>query len=204
MPQNEIYLASKSPRRLELLAQIGVPVSVVQVRESGGRARDVDETPRPGESPYVYVERMAKIKCEIGWLRVGQRRLPNMPLLGADTIVVSAGKIYGKPATPADAMMTLRALSGTTHEVVTAVAVSNGNQTLHDVCLSRVRFRDLSDVEITNYVATGEPMDKAGAYAIQGKAGMWIERLEGSYSGVMGLPLYETGELLKRMGLDLA
>jgi septum formation protein len=203
MSQNDIYLASKSPRRLELLQQIGVPVSVVHLREGLSRSRDVDESPRPGESPYVYVERMAKIKCEIGWLRIGQRRLHTRPLLTADTIVVLNGRIYGKPATAMDAMALLRELSGATHDVITAVAVTTGTQTLHDVSVSRVRFRDLNDLEISSYVATGEPMDKAGAYGIQGKAGMWVERLEGSYSGVVGLPLYETAELLKRVGVDL-
>jgi septum formation protein len=204
MAQNDIYLASKSPRRLELLQQIGVPVSVVHLREGVSRARDVDETPRTGESPFVYVERMAKIKCEIGWLRIGQRRLHAKPLLTADTIVVLNGRIYGKPATALDAMQMLRELSGNTHEVVTAVAVTNGAQTYHDVSVSRVRFRDLNDLEISSYVATGDPMDKAGAYGIQGKAAMWVERLEGSYSGVVGLPLFETAELLKRLGVDLS
>lgn len=203
MAQNEIYLASRSPRRLELLQQIGVPVSVVHLREGPSRARDVDESPRPGESPFLYAERMAKIKCEIGWLRIGQRRLHNKPLLAADTIVVLNGKIFGKPATAMDAMNTLRQLSGATHEVITAVAVTNGVQTFHDVSVTRVRFRDLNDLEISSYVASGEPMDKAGAYGIQGKAGMWVERIEGSYSGVVGLPLYETAELLKRVGIDL-
>jgi septum formation protein len=204
MAQNEIYLASKSPRRLELLQQIGVPVSVVHLREGTSRGRDVDESPSPGESPFVYVERMAKIKCEIGWLRIGQRRLHNKPLLSADTIVVHNGRIFGKPSTAMDAMATLRALSGSTHDVVTAVAVTNGIQTFHDVSVSRVRFRDLTDLEISSYVASGEPMDKAGAYGIQGKAGIWVERIEGSYSGVVGLPLFETAELLKRVGIDLA
>jgi septum formation protein len=203
MAQNEIYLASKSPRRLELLQQIGVPVSVVHLREGASRSRDVDESPRAGESPFVYVERMAKIKCEIGWLRIGQRRLHNKPLLSADTIVVHGGRIFGKPATAMDAMSMLRTLSGSTHDVITAVAVTNGVQTFHDVSVSRVRFRDLSDLEISSYVAGGEPMDKAGAYGIQGKAGIWVERIEGSYTGVVGLPLYETAELLKRVGLDL-
>ncbi len=203
MAQNEIYLASKSPRRLELLQQIGIPVSVVQLREGISRTRDVDEAPHPGESPFVYVERMARIKCEIGWLRIKQRRLFNKPLLTADTIVVLNGRIYGKPSTAMDAMGILRDLSGATHDVITAVAVTNGVQTFHDISVSRVRFRDLNDLEISSYVATGESMDKAGAYGIQGKAAIWAERIEGSYSGIVGLPLFETAELLKRVGVDL-
>jgi septum formation protein len=203
MAQNELYLASKSPRRLELLQQIGVMCSVVHLRDGATRPRDVDETPRPGESPFTYVERMAKIKCEIGWLRIGQRRLHNKPLLTADTIVVHNGRIIGKPATAMDAMSTLRLLSGGVHDVISAVAVTNGIQTYHDVSSTRVRFRDINDMEISSYVATGEPMDKAGSYGIQGKAAMWVERIEGSYTGVVGLPLFETAELLRRVGIDL-
>ena len=200
---NEIYLASKSPRRLELLQQMGIACKTVLLREDGvNRSRDLDESPLASENPYIYVERMAKMKAEIGVLRARQRGLPTMPLLGADTIVVFNGTIFGKPQDPADAKRMLKLLSGTTHEVLTGVAVTDGTRLLHDTCISRVRFRDLTDPEIDAYIATSEPMGKAGAYAIQGIGAIFIERLEGSYSGVMGLPIFETSMLLSRFGIQ--
>lgn len=199
---NEIYLASKSPRRLELLQQMGIACKTVLLREDGvNRTRDLDETPLPSENPYIYVERMAKMKAEIGVLRARQRALPTMPLLGADTIVVFNGTIFGKPTDPADAKRMLKLLSGTTHEVLTGVAVTDGTRLLHDTCISRVRFRDLTEAEIDAYIATSEPLGKAGAYAIQGIGAIFVERLEGSYSGVMGLPIFETSMLLSRFGI---
>jgi septum formation protein len=198
---NEIYLASRSPRRLELLSQMGIICRSVQMRDASGRMRDIDETPKVGESPYLYVERLAKMKAEIGWLRNSQRNLPQRPLLGADTTVVIDGQILGKPKDRSDAARMLRLLSGTTHEVLTAVAVTNGTKLINDVSVSRVRFRDIDEGEILRYVASGESDDKAGAYAIQGMAALFCERLEGSYSGVMGLPIFETGVLLGRMGV---
>lgn len=200
---NEIYLASKSPRRLELLQQMGIACKTVLLREDNNRMRDVDETPLASENPFIYVERMAKMKAEIGVLRARQRALPSMPLLGADTIVVFNGTIFGKPADAADAKRMLKLLSGTRHEVLTCVAVTDGKQLLHDTCVSRVRFRDLTEQEIDAYIASGEPMGKAGAYAIQGLGGVFVERLEGSYSGVMGLPLFETSMLLSRFGINV-
>lgn len=200
---NEIYLASKSPRRLELLQQMGIACKTVLLREDTTRTRDVDESPLPSENPYIYVERMAKMKAEIGVLRARQRGLPSMPLLGADTIVVFNGTIFGKPLDPADARRMLKLLSGTRHEVLTCVAVTDGKQLLHDTCVSRVRFRDITEPEIDAYIASGEPMGKAGSYAIQGMGGIFVERLEGSYSGVMGLPLYETSMLLSRFGIKV-
>ncbi len=198
---NEIYLASRSPRRLELLQQMGIACKTVLLREETNRLRDVDERPLAGENPYIYVERMAKMKAEIGVLRARQRALPVMPMLGADTIVVFNGTIFGKPADPADARRMLKLLSGTQHEVLTGVAVTDGTRLLHDTSISRVRFRDLTESEITNYIASGEPMGKAGAYAIQGMAAVFVERLEGSYSGVMGLPIFETSMLLSQFGI---
>jgi len=200
---NEIYLASKSPRRLELLQQMGIACKTVLLREDNNRMRDVDETPLASENPFIYVERMAKMKAEIGVLRARQRALPSMPLLGADTIVVFNGTIFGKPTDAADAKRMLKLLSGTRHEVLTCVAVTDGKQLLHDTCVSRVRFRDLTEQEIDAYIASGEPMGKAGAYAIQGLGGVFVERLEGSYSGVMGLPLFETSMLLSRFGINV-
>ncbi len=199
---NEIYLASKSPRRLELLQQIGVACKVVTLREDGGRMRDVDESPLPGENPYVYVERMAKMKADIGVLRLKQRALPPMPLLGADTTVVLNGTILGKPGNADEAVRMLKMLSGTTHEVLTAVAITHSNRMLHDTSLTRVRFRDITDEEIRNYITSGEPMGKAGSYAIQGMGAVFVERIEGSYSGVMGLPIFETSILLSRFGVQ--
>jgi septum formation protein len=198
---NEIYLASKSPRRLELLQQMGIACKTVLLREETNRQRDVDETPLSSENPFIYVERMAKMKAEIGVLRAKQRSLPSMPLLGADTIVVFNGTIFGKPTDPADAKRMLKLLSGTQHEVLTGVAVTDGTRLLHDTSISRVRFRDLTDAEIAAYIATNEPLGKAGAYAIQGMGAVFIERLEGSYSGVMGLPIFETSMLLSQFGI---
>jgi septum formation protein len=200
---NEIYLASKSPRRLELLQQMGVACKMVLLRDDGGRMRDVDEVPLPGENPFVYVERMAKMKADIGVLRAKQRALPPLPLLGADTTVVHNGTILGKPGSAADATRMLKMLSGTTHEVLTAIAITNGNRMLYDTAVTRVRFRDITEKEIQNYIASGEPMGKAGSYAIQGMGAVFVERLEGSYSGVMGLPIYETAILLSRFGIQV-
>ena len=198
---NEIYLASRSPRRLELLQQMGVACKTVLLREEINRQRDVDETPLSSENPYIYVERMAKMKAEIGVLRARQRGLPTMPMLGADTIVVFNGTIFGKPADQDDARRMLKLLSGTQHEVLTGVAITDGTRLLHDTSISRVRFRDITDDEISAYIATNEPMGKAGAYAIQGMGAVFIERLEGSYSGVMGLPIFETSMLLSLFGI---
>jgi septum formation protein len=200
---NEVYLASKSPRRLELLQQMGVACKMILLREEGGRMKDIDEDPLSSENPFVYVERMAKMKADIGVLRAKQRGLPPMPLIGADTTVVFNGTILGKPKNAEDAVRMLKMLSGTTHEVLSAVAVTHSNRMLHDVSISRVRFRDLTDSEIKNYIATGEPMGKAGSYAIQGLGAVFVERLEGSYSGVMGLPIYETSVLLSRFGVSV-
>ena len=200
---NEIYLASRSPRRLVLLQQMGIACKTMLLREEIGRMRDVDEQPLPSENPYVYVERVAKMKAHIGALRARQRALPLMPMLGADTIVVFNGTIFGKPSDAADAKRMLELLSGTQHEVLTSVAVTDGTRMLHDTSISRVRFRDLTESEINNYIATGEPTGKAGAYAIQGIAAVFVERLEGSYSGVMGLPIFETSMLLSQFGIKL-
>lgn len=180
---------------------MGIACKTVLLREEINRQRDVDETPLSSENPYIYVERMAKMKAEIGVLRARQRALPPMPMLGADTIVVFNGTIFGKPADQADARRMLKLLSGTQHEVLTGVAITDGTRLLHDTSISRVRFRDITDDEISAYIATNEPMGKAGAYAIQGLGAVFIERLEGSYSGVMGLPIFETSMLLSLFGI---
>ena len=186
-----IYLASGSPRRRELLQQIGVPFRVV------GTA--VDETVRVGEAPAAYVERLAAAKAHAGWAR--SREEADAPVLAADTAVVLGGKILGKPADRQDAEGMLRQLSGRTHEVLTAIALLTANGLESRISRSEVTFRSLATEEVRDYWETGEPADKAGAYAIQGRAAVFIADLRGSYSGVMGLPLFETAELLSKAGV---
>lgn len=183
-----VCLASVSPRRRELLTQIGVSHTVV--------GADIDESVRPGEAPRDYVLRMARQKA----LTVRERG-ESLPVLAADTTVVLDNTIYGKPRDRADGMAMLGRLSGRTHEVLTAVALANSNEVTVRLSVSTVRFRGLSPEECAAYWDTGEPRDKAGGYAIQGAAAVFIEALSGSYSGVMGLPLFETGELLRAAGV---
>ena len=197
-PERGIYLASRSPRRRELLSQIGVRFHLLLFRARPGEGADVDEAPHAGELPEVYVERVARDKAEAGWRRLMQRNLPQAPVLAADTTVALGTTIYGKPANRDDAAAILAALSGTEHEVLTAIALKHGEWLESAVSRSMVRFRKLSAEEIRLYVATGECDDKAGAYAIQGRAARFITELRGSYSGVMGLPLFETAQLLER------
>ena len=197
-PLPRIYLASRSPRRRELLKQIGVPFDVLVLREHAGREGDVDETPRPGEDPQQYVERICRAKAEAGWMRVLQRQLPRLPVLAADTTVCLDGQIFGKPADRADAIRLLKQLSGREHRVLTAVALAYDSTMDFVLNENVVRFRPLEEDEIIHYVDTGEPYDKAGASAIQGRAAAFIPEILGSYTGVMGLPLYETAALLRR------
>jgi len=192
-----IYLASRSPRRRELLTQIGIRFHLLLFRARKGEESDVDEAPLPGEAPATYVERLARAKAEAGWQRMQQRNLPRAPVLAADTTVALGARIFGKPASRDDAAAMLAALSGSTHEVLTAVALKEQEHLQSVLSRSEVRFKTLSREEIQKYVATGECDDKAGAYAIQGRAGRFVAELRGSYSGVMGLPLYETAELLE-------
>jgi len=199
----QIHLASKSPRRQDLLRQIGVEFDLIRLREAVGRDRDVQEGARASEPALHYVERMARTKAAVAWSRMQQRRMPELPVLSADTEVVLDDTIFGKPADAADATRMLKQLSGKTHDVVTAVAVRFGEQTEVEISVSKVAFRTLSAAEIDHYVATGEPDDKAGAYAIQGRAAAFITRLEGSFSGVMGLPLAETAQILARFGMPV-
>jgi septum formation protein len=198
-----ILLASKSPRRQELLRQIGIDFDVLKLREALGRERDVVEGARDAEPPLHYVERMARTKAGTAWQRMQQRMLAPRPVLSADTEVVLDGVIYGKPVDAADAARMLRALSGHTHDVITAVAVRWNDRTDVEISVSRVAFRPLTAEEIEHYIATGESADKAGAYAIQGRAAAFITRLEGSFSGVVGLPLAETADLLARLGMPV-
>jgi septum formation protein len=194
-----IYLASQSPRRRELLRQIGVAHDVLLLRNSG-RGSDVDETPKPGELALAYVERVCRAKVDFAACAVISRHLPLQPVLTADTAVVLGNDILGKPENAAGAAAMLSRLSGSSHQVLTAVAVRLGDRVEAMVSVSTVVFRAISEDEIRRYVQSGEPMDKAGAYAIQGRAGAFVASLNGSYSGVMGLPLFETAELLTRFG----
>lgn len=195
-----LYLASRSPRRRELLSRIGIDFDTVLFRDGMRADSETDETPFPGEDPVAYVERVARAKAVHGLKIVQERRLPMRPVLAADTTLEFHGQIIGKPVDMADAAHILGCLSGETHRVLTGVAINHMGHTEYVLSTSEVRFRTLDDEEIRHYVMSGEPMDKAGAYGIQGRAGMFVEHLSGSYTGVMGLPVCETGELLKKLG----
>jgi septum formation protein len=195
-----VYLASRSLRRRELLKQIGVSFEVLLLRESPSRPADFDETPHPGEDPLDYARRVADAKAQVAWLRLMQRRLRRHPILTADTTVAIERDILGKPADHSEAASFLRRLSDRSHVVHTAVAVAMDGHVEVRVSSTQVRLRAMDEEEIQQYVATNEPMGKAGAYAIQGRAALFVQSISGSYSGVMGLPLFETGELLARFG----
>ncbi len=193
MKQNNIQtiiLASRSPRRVELLKQIGI--------ESIVRPADVDETPLAGDLPEKYVQRVAQQKV-IAIAKSLKSEFANLPVLAADTTVALAGEILGKPENDADAIKMLKKLSGRKHAVYTAVAVSFKGKVKVILSTTQVEMMPLTDAMIKAYVATGEQRDKAGSYAIQGKAGAWIKHIEGSYTGVMGLPLFETAKLLSSL-----
>ncbi|WP_374352037.1 nucleoside triphosphate pyrophosphatase [Chitinimonas sp.] len=187
-----IYLASGSPRRRELLTQIGVPFERI--------SSEVDETPLPGEGAHAYVARLAHAKALAGVAMVRQAGLPQRLLLAADTTVALQDRILGKPVDAADAVAMLSQLSGRRHEVLTGVAVADGERVEVVVSESVVQMRELSATEIAAYVATGEPLDKAGSYGAQGLGAVLIKDLSGSFSGVVGLPLTETAALLQRFG----
>jgi septum formation protein len=194
-----IYLASRSPRRRELLSQISVRYHLLLFRDRPGEAVDVDESTFGGETPEAYVERIARTKAEVAWQRMIQRNLPRAPVLSGDTTVSLDGKIFGKPANREHATEMLSAMSGRSHDVLTAVALKSDDWMESVVSRSEVKFKTLTPAEIAAYVESGECDDKAGAYAIQGRAGRFVVELRGSYSGVVGLPLYETGELLDKL-----
>jgi septum formation protein len=195
-----IYLASRSPRRRELLGHIGVKFHLLLFRNRPGAAPDVDEDPLEGEDPRAYVMRVARAKAAAGWKRMLERNLPRAPVLAADTTVALAGRIFGKPASREEAEAMLVALSGQRHEVLTAVVVQYEDTVESALSASEVQFRELTPKEIRDYVATGESDDKAGAYAIQGRAALFVSEIRGSQSGIVGLPLFETAQLLQRMG----
>ena len=198
-----VYLASKSPRREELLRQLGIEFASLRLRESSGRERDILEGAHDAEPALHYVERIARTKATIGWQRMLQRSLPPRPVLGADTEVVLDDTIFGKPKDAADAIRMLTLLSGRTHHVLTAVALCWEQNTVAEISTSAVTFRAIDRDEIERYVATGEPFDKAGAYAVQGRAATFVRRIDGSYSGIMGLPLYETASALAGIGFPV-
>ena len=203
-PTPRIYLASKSPRRRDLLRQIGVNFDVLIFRSGErGEDADVDETPIPGEAVERYVERLALAKAQAGMRRVLWRKMLARPVLAADTTLELDGEIIGKPATPSHAMEILRRLSGRSHQVLTAVVLTDGTRFAQRLSVSQVLFRTLDDDEIHHYVSSGEAADKAGAYGIQGRAAMFVEEIRGSYSGIMGLPLFETAALLREFGYSL-
>jgi len=197
-----IYLASRSPRRRELLSQIGVRFQVLMFRDKPETDAELNEAVLEGEAPRVYVERVARAKAQAGWQRLEQRNLPRAAVLAADTTVAVDERILGKPADRREAAAMLAALSGCRHEVLSAVALKYESQFECAVSVSEVEFKVLSPEDIRQYVATGECDDKAGAYAIQGRAAQFIAGLRGSFSGVMGLPLYETAQMLERMGVQ--
>ncbi len=203
MSPRPIYLASRSPRRRELLRQIGVTFELLPLRERPGRPVDVDEAPQAAETAQAYVLRIATEKARTAAAIVAARRAAPRPVLSADTTVVCDGEILGKPRDVADAGRMLARLAGRDHQVMTAVAVALGEALETRVSVSRVWFRALDAAEIRRYVTGGESVDKAGAYAVQGLAAAFITRIEGSYSGIMGLPLAETAGLLRSHGIML-
>lgn len=194
-----IYLASQSPRRRELLKQIGIAFDVLPLRAVTGRL-DVIEVPRAGEPAPDFAQRMATEKAACGWRAVDMRHLLRFPVLGADTVVELDGDILGKPRDRLDAAAMLTRLSGRQHRVHTAVAVHHEDRMELRLSSSLVRFAAIDDTVIARYLETGEYLGKAGAYGVQGRAGAFVEHIEGSYSGIMGLPLYETSTLLKMFG----
>jgi septum formation protein len=188
-----LYLASRSPRRSELLTQIGVRFALV--------AAEVDETPHAGESPEDYVRRVSIEKAKAGRFKVSPD--DPRPVLAADTAVVLHDEILGKPLDRPDFLRMMARLSGQTHRVLTGVALTHAGEVWYELSTSQVSFRDIDACERLAYWASGEPRDKAGGYGIQGLGALFVADLQGSYSGVMGLPLYETGRLLHRAGIAL-
>ncbi len=198
-----IYLASQSPRRSQLLDQIGVAHRLLVPNAPGDVAEDTEalETVLPGEPPATYVERVTALKLDAAVQRLARRGLPAAPILCSDTTVTFEDRIFGKPLDADDARRMLAQLSGRVHRVLTAMAVQVGGQRFAALSVSHVSFAELDAAQIDAYVATGEPLGKAGAYGIQGAAAAFIAHMSGSYSGIMGLPLYETAQLLRQAGL---
>ena len=202
-PEQRIYLASKSPRRRELLRQIGVEFSLLMLREQTPRGPEVTEEIRPGESAVDYVQRVAREKAVCAEQTMLRRNLPIRPILAADTSVAIDGHILGKPADPSEAAAMLRLLSGRTHQVLTSICIRHHQQNWQTTQVSDVAFAELSDAAIHAYCTSAEPYDKAGGYGIQGMAAIFIREIGGSYSGIMGLPLFEAAQLLREAGVQV-
>lgn len=196
-----IYLASKSPRRRQLLEQLGVRYALLLPDDD--EDAEALEVELAHEAPADYVQRVTQLKLDAALNRLVRRGLPGAPVLCSDTTVALGGTIFGKPADETDAVHMLSALSGQTHRVLTAVAVGSLQQRDHFFSESHVTFARLTNSEVQAYVASGEPLDKAGAYAVQGRAAAFIAHMSGSYSGIMGLPLFETAQLLRRFGFKI-
>lgn len=194
-----VYLASQSPRRRQLLEQLGVRHELLLA--DAGEDSEALEAVQPGEAPAAYVRRVTGLKLDAALARLKRRGLPPAPVLCSDTTVALGRTIYGKPADAADAARMLRELAGRTHRVLTAVAVQAGRKRVQALSDSRVTFAPLTRAQIAAYVAGGEPMGKAGAYAVQGRAAAHISRIAGSYTGIMGLPLFETARLLRELSV---
>ncbi|MEP6969231.1 MAG: Maf family protein [Betaproteobacteria bacterium] len=197
-----VYLASQSPRRSQLLDQLGVTHRLLLA--DADEDAEALEAVLPGEAPASYVVRVTSHKLDAAVARRKRRDLPDAPIVCADTTVALGRRILGKPLDAAQARSMLGELSGRTHRVLTAVAVAAGRHRFEALCISRVRFAPMDAAQIRGYVASGEPMGKAGAYAIQGQAAQFISHLSGSHSGIMGLPLFETAQLLARCGRTIA
>ena len=193
---NFIYLASQSPRRRQLLEMLGVKHELL-LPDAGEDTESLEE-PLPNEAPAKYVQRVTALKLDAALQRLERRALPPAPVLCSDTTVALGRTIYGKPVDAPDAARMLRELSGTTHRVLTAVAIQSGRKRLEALSDSRVTFARMTPAQVRAYVASGEPMGKAGAYAIQGGAAAYISHISGSYSGIMGLPMFETATLLRQ------
>lgn len=200
-PAGFVYLASQSPRRRQLLDQLGVRHELLL--PDAGEDAEALEAERAGELPADYVERVTRAKLRAARARLKRRGLPEAPILCSDTTVALGRRILGKPVDAADATATLTLLAGKTHRVITAVALGAGRRTLFAISTSRVRVAPMPAAAIDAYVAGGEPFGKAGAYAIQSSFAAWVERIDGSYSGIMGLPLFETAQLLRGAGIDV-
>ena len=200
-----VYLASQSPRRSQLLEQLGVPHQLLVANTDGDLGEDAEaiEAVHGQEAPASYVQRVTALKLDAAVARHQRRGLPAAPILCSDTTVALGREILGKPQDEADAARMLKSLSGTTHRVLTAVAVAHGRKTVAALSVSRVRFDVLSPAMVRAYVASGEPMGKAGAYAVQGRAAAFIAHISGSYSGIMGLPMFETAQLLRQVGVKV-
>ncbi len=196
-----IYLASQSPRRSQLLDQLGVAHQLLL--PDAAEDAEALEYAIKNEAPLSYVMRVTALKLDAAVARMKRRGLPLAPVLCADTTVAKGRVLYGKPQNKEDAARMLAELSGATHRVLTSVAVFHGDQRRQAVSESRVTFAKLSPAQIDRYIASGEPMGKAGSYAVQGKAAAFISHISGSYSGIMGLPMFETHQLLSQLGFDI-